>query len=112
MTFADKVKSLRTEARMSVRELGRQVGVSAMHISNIENGKSNASPEIVKKIAQALSANADELLMASEQVDPEIVDVINSNPQNIPSFLRAAKNLTPEQWVLIQAQVEELTKDK
>ena len=110
MNFAEMVNHLRTEKRISVRELGRLVGVSAMHISNIEKGKSSASPEIVKKIAEALESNADELLKASDQVDPAIVDVINSNPQSIPTFLRSAKDLTPEQWALIQAQVEQMTK--
>jgi len=110
MNFAEMVNYLRTEKRISVRELGRLVGVSAMHISNIEKGKSSASPEIVKKIALVLETNPDELLKASDQVDPAVVDVINSNPQSIPSFLRSAKDLTPEQWALIQAQVEQMTK--
>src|SRR5210317_352910 len=109
MNFAEMVNKLRTEKRISVRELGRMVEVSAMHISNIEKGKSNASPEIVKKIAAALNTNADELLQSSNQVDPEVVGVINSNPQAIPSFLRAAKDLTPEQWEELQAQIKKMT---
>ena len=109
MNFGELVNKLRTEKRLSVRELGRLVDVSAMHISNIEKGKSNASPEIVKRIAAALDANADELLQASNQVDPEVVGVINSNPKAIPSFLRAAKDLTPGQWEELQAQIKKMT---
>jgi len=109
MNFGELVNKLRTEKRISVRELGRMVEVSAMHISNIEKGKSNASPEIVKKIAAALNTNADELLQSSNQVDPEVIGVINSNPQAIPSFLRAAKDLTPEQWEELQAQIKKMT---
>jgi len=109
MTFGEMVHKLRTEKRISVRELGRQVDVSAMHISNIEKGKSNASPEIVMKIATALETDPDMLLKASNQLDPEVVGVINSNPQAIPSFLRAAKDLTPEQWELLQEQLKKIT---
>jgi len=112
MNFGELVNKLRTEKRISVRELGRMVEVSAMHISNIEKGKSNASPEIVKKIAAALETNPDELLQSSNQVDPDIVEVINSNPQAIPTFLRSAKDLTPEQWAHIQKQLDEIIEKK
>ena len=44
--LGEKIKSLREEHKVGVRELGRLVDVSAMHISNIEKGKSSASAEI------------------------------------------------------------------
>ena len=62
--------------------------------------------------AEALEANADELLYLADQVSPEVVDVIHQNPLAIPNFLRSAKNLTPEQWELLQQQVEQMTEEK
>ena len=64
------------------------------------------------KLAEALEANADELLYLADQVSPEVVDVIHQNPLAIPNFLRSAKNLTPEQWELLQKQVEQMTEEK
>ena len=111
-TFAEKLSALRAEQKMGVRELGRAVGVTGMHISNLEKGKSAPSAELVLKLAEVLEANADELLYLADQVSPEVVDVIHQNPLAIPNFLRSAKNLTPEQWELLQKQVEQMTEEK
>ena len=112
MTFAEKLSTLRAEQNMGVRELGRAVGVTGMHISNLEKGKSAPSAELVMKLAESLEANADELLYLADQVSPEVVDVIHQNPLAIPNFLRSAKNLTPEQWEMLQQQVEQMTEEK
>ena len=106
--LGEKIKLLREEQKVGVRELGRLVDVSAMHISNIEKGKSSASAETIQKIADALKADADELLALADQVAPDVAEVINSNAQAVPSFLRAAKDLSPEQWKALMAQVEQM----
>ena len=111
-TFAEKLGALRAEQKMGIRELGRAVGVTGMHISNLEKGKSAPSAELVLKLAEALQANADELLYLADQVSPEVVDVIHQNPLAVPNFLRSAKNLTPEQWELLQKQVEQMTEEE
>ena len=110
-TFGDTLKALRSEKRMGVRELGRAVGISAMHISNLEKGKSMPSAELVEKLAAELEGDLDELLHLADQIDPAVVDVIQSQPQVIPSFLRSAKNLTPEQWEKLQKQVAKMAKE-
>ena len=43
-TFAERLSTLRAEQNMGVRELGRAVGVTGMHISNLEKGKSAPQP--------------------------------------------------------------------
>ena len=106
--LSDRIKELREQHRVGVRELGRLVDVSAMHISNIEKGKSSASAEIIQKIAQALKTDADELLALADQIAPDVAEVINKNTQAVPSFLRAAKNLSPEQWEALMRQVEDM----
>ena len=111
-TFAAKLSTLRAERKMGIRELGRAVGVTGMHISNLEKGKSAPSAELVLKLADALDTNADELLYLADQVSPEVVGVIHQNPLAIPNFLRSAKNLTPEQWELLQKQVEQMTEEQ
>ena len=108
-SFGEKLKNLRSNANMGVRELGRALDVTGMHISNMEKGKSMPSPELTRKIATVLNTNVDELLKLANQVDPEVIDVIQSNHQAIPSLLRSAKNLTPEQWEILKQQVEEMT---
>ena len=111
MAFAERLSTLRSDHKMGVRELGRAVGVTGMHISNLEKGKSAPSAELVMKLAAALEANADELLHLADQVSPEIVSVIQQNPMAVPNFLRSAKDLTPDQWKKLQKQVEKMAKE-
>ena len=52
--FAEYLKLIRTEKRIGVRELGRAVGVTGMHIANMEKDKSMPRPELIVKLAKAL----------------------------------------------------------
>ena len=106
--LGERIKQLREEHKVGVRELGRLVDVSAMHISNIEKGKSSASAEIIQTIAKVLKTDVDELLALADQIAPDVADVIHNNTQAIPSFLRAAKDLSPEQWAELMQQVEKM----
>ena len=110
--FAQYLKNLRTEQRIGVRELGREVGVTGMHISNMEKSKSLPSPALIVKLAAALNADVDEMSHQANQIAPEVVGVIQNQPKAVPSFLRSAKDLTPEQWELLQKQVDSMTDDK
>ena len=110
--FAEYLKNLRTEKRMGVRELGRAVDVTGMHISNMEKGKSLPSPELIVKLAKALDADVDEMSYQADHIAPEVVDVIQNQPKALPNFLRSAKDLTPEQWEVLQQQLDSMVGDK
>jgi HTH-type transcriptional regulator, competence development regulator len=112
MTLGEKIKGLREDKRLSIRELGRRTDVTGMHISNLEKGKINASPELLVKIAKVLDTDADELLHMADRVDPEVIDVIQNNPQAVPSFLRSAKDLSPEDWEKVQKYMERMKSQK
>ena len=110
--FAEYLKGLRTEQRIGVRELGREVGVTGMHISNMEKGKSLPSPALIVRLAEALGTDVDEMSHQANQIAPEIVGVIQNQPKAVPNFLRSAKDLTPEQWEMLQKQVDSMADDK
>ena len=106
LNFAEYLHKLRTDKRMGVRELGREVGVTGMHISNMEKGKSLPSAALIAKLAEVLEVDVDEISFQANQVAPEVTDVIHSQPKTVPNFLRSAKDLTPEQWEKLKQQVE------
>ena len=108
--FAIKLKSLRESQHIGVRELGRLCDCTGMHISNMEKGKAMPSGAMLRKLADALSADIDELSSLTDQIDPEISQLIKNKHKAIPSFLRSAKDLTPEQWAALQKQVEDMTR--
>ena len=111
-SFGEYLNKLRTEQRIGVRELGRAVDVTGMHISNMEKGKSLPSPELIVKLATALDVNVDEMSHMANHIAPEVVDVIQNQPKAVPNFLRSAKDLTPEQWEVLQQQLDSMLEDK
>lgn len=61
-TLGDKIRSLRDLHDLSLREFARKLGnVTAAHISDIENGRRNPSPELLSKIAKVLMVSGEEL---------------------------------------------------
>lgn len=110
--FAEYLNQLRTSKRIGVRELGRTVGVTGMHISNMERGKSLPSPALIVKLAEALETDVDEMSHRANQVAPEVTKVIQDQPKAVPNFLRSAKDLTPEQWEILQKQAEAMASEK
>ena len=111
-SFGEYLNKLRTERRIGVRELGRAVDVTGMHISNMEKGKSLPSPGLIVKLATALDVDVDEMSHMADHIAPEVVGVIQNQPKAVPNFLRSAKDLTPEQWEVLQQQLDSMLKDE
>ena len=109
LTFSSRLKAIRADKGVGVRELGRLISKTGQHISNIEKGIANPSAEVVVAIAKALSTDVDELLHLAGQVDPAVVNVIQSSPSAIPSFLRSASKLTEAQWLEMEAYAKKLS---
>lgn len=57
-----RVRSLRDEANMSLREFGLMCGVHHNQLLRIEGGKANPTLETLHKIASALDMSVGELL--------------------------------------------------
>jgi transcriptional regulator with XRE-family HTH domain len=111
LQFGTRIKELRLKQKFGLRELGRLLKVSAMHISNLEKGRVMPSAELVTKIAVRLDADIDELLHLANLIDPQIAEVIQKNPYKAPNLLRSAKNLNEKQWGKLQTQVEKMAKE-
>ena len=111
MKLGETIKALRDEKRLSMRGLAKAVDVTPMHISNIEKGFTTGSAELIAKIARVLGTDVDSLLHMADRVDPEVVEVIKQNPQAVPSFLRSAKDLSADDWKILQTNLEKLKRD-
>jgi len=111
-TLGEYIHNLRNKRDMGVRELGRAVDVSGVHISSIEKDKNTPSPELLRKIAVILVTDVDKLLSMANQVDPEVIDVIKGSPTVVPSFLRSAKGLTKAQWAELEKTAQKMVSKK
>jgi DNA-binding XRE family transcriptional regulator/mannose-6-phosphate isomerase-like protein (cupin superfamily) len=71
--IGERLRTSRQNANMSVRELGRNVGVSASLISQVEHGKATPSVGTLYSIVSTLGISLDELFF-DEQRQPQPVD--------------------------------------
>lgn len=61
-----RIHMFRSMRKISVRKLAEAAGVSAAFISQIENGKANASFDVLRKLASALGLTLADLFQASD----------------------------------------------
>ena len=99
------IREIRNKKGISLRRLAEIVNVSNVNILYIEKGKINTSLPILKGIAKALNYNIDKLLALADMIDDDVRKIINKRPVVITNFLRAAKNLTNDDWNILTKQV-------
>ncbi len=58
----ERLKALRTEHVLTLRELAQEAGVSKDTIWRLENGHSDAHPSTIRKLAKALDVEPEELV--------------------------------------------------
>jgi transcriptional regulator with XRE-family HTH domain len=60
---AQRLRELRQQRVLSMRELEERSGVSYHTIWRLENGKSGAHPRTLRRLAEALGVDSQELVM-------------------------------------------------
>ncbi len=92
MKFAEKLRELRQAKNLSQRALASMVGVDFTYLSKIENEKLDfgqyPSEDLILKLAEALDADADELMLLAEKIPPLIKKRVMERPDE---FLRIAR---------------------
>src|SRR5690606_27462464 len=82
----------------SLRKFADQVGVSPTYLSQVE--QSNIDPptaERVRKMADILGENPDELIALAGRVPEDLPKIIQKRPIQMPELLREASGLTGDQ---------------
>ena len=62
MTVGERIKQPRKELNLTQQQLANRVGVTYIQIGRYEIGKSNASADVLQKVAEALSTTTDFLM--------------------------------------------------
>lgn len=106
--FGARLRRLRQERGLSQKELGDALGVRNTTVSQWESEINEPSREMVAKLAQFFGVTTDYLLLGrtdrrngdkpSRQFDlpSDLVDAINSLPEEARRVFLRAKNLSPE----------------
>ncbi len=83
--FGQRVRQLRKAKNLGQRPLAKQVGVSFTYISRIENENLDfgqyPSEELIRKLANALDADADELLLLAKKIPEPIRQRVLERPE-------------------------------
>lgn len=87
MAFGEKLRHIRKQKRLTQKELGSRLGVSASMVAQYENNLRNPKYGTVEKIAKALECDISELLTPheeSEMIINQLLEWSNSvkDPQN------------------------------
>ena len=70
-SLGDYLKEQRAEARLSLRQLAEQAGVSNPYLSQIERGLRRPSAEVLQQLAKALRISAEQLYIRAGIVAPD-----------------------------------------
>jgi len=87
----------RTDPSFSLRRFAEAVGISATFISKMETGDyAPPSHEKIKRMAELLEYDPDELLALAGKIDPELNDIIRERSGVLPDILRSMRGMSEE----------------
>lgn len=84
MKFGQRLLELRRAKNLSQRELAKMVGINYTYLSKIENGRLDfsdyPSERLILRLAKALDADADELLLLAKRIPEQIRQRVLERP--------------------------------
>lgn len=97
-SFGAFVRVRRVAKGYSLRRFAELLGLSPTYLSHVEQGKVDSPPtaDRVRKMAELLDENSDELIAMAGRMPEDLPKIIQSQPEAMPELLRAAKGLTIE----------------
>ena len=99
-TFGKKLRDLRVNSEIGLRELARLIDKSPGYLSDVEHDNvPPPSEDVILKIAAALYVDKKELLIVAQKMDPEISSYVAQDPE-AADFLRMAreKKFDSDDW--------------
>ncbi len=89
--LGERIKRLRRELALGLRETATKLGISASYLSQIETGqlKTPPAPKVLEDLAKLLGDNFDTLLLLAGRV-PEDIEVKLVSDHVLTTFLRTA----------------------
>src|SRR3954447_10918104 len=70
-SLGDYLREQRVSARLSLRQLAEQAGVSNPYLSQIERGLRRPSADVLQSLAKALRISAEQLYLRAGIVSPD-----------------------------------------
>lgn len=81
MKLGEKIKSIRKQKNMSLRELAQITGLSKTTLSDLENDAKNPSLETLQKVSKALEISIADLISVTESEDDLVASARDSGSE-------------------------------
>jgi transcriptional regulator with XRE-family HTH domain len=96
-TFGETIRRLRGERLLTQREVAERLGINFTYLSKLENDRGERpGEETVRKLAEILRADAEELLALAGKVSPELRDRAKRDAQ-FARLLRHLPNVSDDE---------------
>ena len=106
-SFGALVRREREAKEIGLREMAKKIGVSPTYLSKVERDEFPPPVEDkVRKIAEIIDRDADELLALAGRVASDLTDIIRQRPREMADFLRTAKGLTADDLARLARQAQ------
>lgn len=89
--IGQRIKRERLKREMTQRDLAVSVGVGVPHVSKIEAGRENPSDDLLRKMADVLACDFDELLLVARRIAPDLMEELAADPARSLEYLRRWK---------------------
>ncbi len=98
MEFGQRLRDLRKQKNLSQRDLAAQVGIDFTYLSKIEGGRLDPPSEgIIRRLAQVLEADEDELINLAGKVPKDLKAVLEESPQAVELLRVLSERKLPEE---------------
>ncbi len=90
--FGERVRRIRKDRKLGLRETAKNVGISATYLSRIETNEEKSPPaeKVILALAKVLDDNVDILMTLAGRVAEEVEKVITADAK-MPEVLRTAR---------------------
>jgi transcriptional regulator with XRE-family HTH domain len=112
MSFGAMVRREREAKGIGLREMAKKIGVSPTYQSKFERDEFPPPAEDkIKKIAEIIGRDADELLALAGRVSSDITEIIKRHPVELAALLRTTKGLSTEDIARLARRAREVKND-
>ena len=86
--IGQRLKNLRLRTGQSLKRAAALVRVSYSHLSRVENGIKQPSPQLVARLSQLYGADVDDLLAAMGELPEDVTKILQRQGKEAINLLR------------------------
>lgn len=108
--FGAFIRREREAKGFSLREMAKKIKVSPTFLSKVETEDWKPGEEKLRKIAEVIGCDADDLMARAGRVPTELSEIIKQSPHRhqMTALLRTAKGFTAEEMEKLVSQARKI----